>query len=380
MPTATERIQEVTQATATGKPKVALDTCCVQYYISNPPIQPWADCLDPIFRAAVEGTIELYVSTVVVSELLAHVYFANRDNAGYDAELDLLAIINRHFQVLDVNGAIAKAAGRLRGSYTPGDKMSLKTPDALIGATSLTNGHTLFVTNDAQLADALPDSNCVYLRDVALEWLAQMFPAPCFDGSGPITPSRTGKGLPTGISASSMESGGIQTDPSARWRRILKDAQTVATAINEPCAVFVLSEKNGRKTETREVIFWHSGLMESRPPRIVLKRLHEHLGYSARTGTATKGGSQIHGVVFASLLREQLRQIQPSFASKSSHQKEADAWNGYLSLWRIFRRFLDLPQVKWLFCENGATSGLNVQATENFLDRAGNVLGWKDEG
>ena len=77
MPTATERIQEVAQATATAKPKVALDTCCVQYYISNPPIQPWADCLDPIFRAAVDGRIELYVSTVVVSELLARVYFAN---------------------------------------------------------------------------------------------------------------------------------------------------------------------------------------------------------------------------------------------------------------------------------------------------------------
>src|SRR5438105_4121961 len=100
MPTATALIQEVTQASAAGKPKVALDTSCVQYYISNPSIQPWADCLDPIFRAAVDGRIELYVSTVVVCELLAHVYFANRNNAGYDPELDLLAIINRHFQIL----------------------------------------------------------------------------------------------------------------------------------------------------------------------------------------------------------------------------------------------------------------------------------------
>ena len=116
-------------------------------------MQPWADCLDPIFRAAVDGRIELYVSTVVVSELLAHVYFANRHNTGYDPELDFLAIINRHFQILDVNGPIAKAAGRLRGSYTPGDRIVLKMPDALIGATSLTSGHTLFVTNDAQLAE-----------------------------------------------------------------------------------------------------------------------------------------------------------------------------------------------------------------------------------
>ncbi len=225
MPTATERIQGVTQATATGKPKVALDTCCVQYYINNPPVQPWADCLDPIFRAAVDGKIDLYVSTVVVSELLAHVYFANRHNAGYDPELDLLAIMNRHFQILNVNGEVAKAAGRLRGSYILGDKIALKTPDALIGATSLTNGHTLFVTNDAQLADALPDTNCIYLRDVALEWLAQNFPCPCFDDAGPVSPSKGGKGLPIGISAAWLELGGVQPNPSAKWRRILKDAQ-----------------------------------------------------------------------------------------------------------------------------------------------------------
>lgn len=379
MPTATERIQEVTQAIATGKPKIALDTCCVQYYISNPPTQPWADCLDPIFQAAVDRRIELYVSAVVVSELLAHVYFANRDNSGYDPELDLLAIINRHFQILDVNGSIAKAAGRLRGNYAPGDRIVLKTPDALIGATSLANGHTLFVTNDSQLANALPSTNCIYLRDVALEWLTQRFPAPCFDGQGPISPARAGKGLPTGASLASMEVGGIQPDPSATWRRILKDAETVATAINEPCAFFILSEKRGRKTETREVIFWHNSLMESRPPRRILKKLHEHLGYSAKTGVAARVGSKIHGIVFATLVREQGRQNWPCYASKTDHQREADAWNSYLSLWRTFRSCLELPHATWMLCENGATHGLDTGATLRFLDQAQNVLGWKDE-
>jgi predicted nucleic acid-binding protein len=351
----------------------------VRYYINNPPVQPWADCLDPIFRAAVDGRIELYVSTVVVAELLSHVYFANRHNAGYDPELDLLAIINRHFQILDVNGAVAKAAGRLRGSYAPGDRIVLKTPDALIGATSLTNGHTLFVTNDAQLADALPDTNCVYLRDVALEWLAQMFPAPCFDGSGPISPARSGKGLPSNASFASLGSGGIQPDPSATMRRILKDAQTVAAAVNEPCVFFVLSERTGRKRETREVIFWHNSLMESRPPKRILKRLQEHLGYSVRTGVAARGGSHIDGVVFASRGREQIRQGQPCFASKSDHQRGADSWNGYLSPWRAFRAGIDLPQVAWLLCEDGMTRSLDIAATARFLDHAKSVLGWKDD-
>ena len=379
MHTATERIQEVIQPIAMGKPKVALDTCCVQYYISNPPVQPWADCLDPVFRAAVDGNVELYVSTVVVSELLAHVYFANRHKVGYDPELDLLAIMNRHFQILDVTGDVAKAAGRLRGSYIPGDRIALKTPDALIGATSLTNGHALFITNDGQLADSLPETNCIYLRDVAIEWLTQSFPSACFDGSGPISPSRSGKGLPTGLSIASIELGSIQPDRSAKWKRILKDAQTVASAVNEPCAFFILSEKNGRRMETREVLFWHESLNKRRPPSKVLKRLHEHMGYSSRTGTVTNSGNRIHGFIFASLANEKARQNQSGFASKSDNQKQADAWNDYLALWRTFRVCLDLPQTTWLLCEDGVAHILNAAATVLFLDKAKNVLGWKDE-
>lgn len=284
MPTVTERLHDLMQAAGTGKPEVALDTCCVQYYISNPPVQPWADCLDPVFQAGLAGRVDLYVSTVVVSEILAHVHFANRHNSGYDPELDLLAIMNRHFQILDVDDTVARAAGRLRGSFAPGGKITLKTADALIGATSLSNDHTLFITNDAQLAKSLPETNCIYLKEVAVEWLGQNFPVTCFEGTDPIAPSRRGKGLLDGTLAASLELGGIQPEPSTTWRRILKDVQTVASAINEPCAFFVLSTRTGRMLQTREVLFWHEGLTETRPPRRVISRIHEHLGYSVRTG------------------------------------------------------------------------------------------------
>ena len=53
------------------------------------------------------------LSTVVVSELLAHVHFSNRKK-GYDPELAFMAILNRHFQILDVNDEVARVAGRLR--------------------------------------------------------------------------------------------------------------------------------------------------------------------------------------------------------------------------------------------------------------------------
>ncbi len=379
MPTATQRIQELTQMMAMDKPKVALDTCCVQYYINNPPVQPWADLLDPIFQAGLEGKVELYVSTVVVSELLAHVYFTSRDRAGYDPELDLLAILNRHFQMLDVNGDVARAAGRLRGSHISGKKMLLKTPDALIGATSLANGHTLFVTNDAQLADALPDTNCIYLQDVALEWLEQQFSADCFEAGDLVAPSRRGPGLPGGSPLASLELASIKPDPSISWKRILADAFTVASALNEPCLLFVLSQRNARKTVTIEVLFWHEGLTDSRPSRLMLGRLLEHLAYSTRTKKAQNSRNQIYVFCFTSMSRERARQSQPCYASKTGHQRRADAWNGYLSpLWQ-FRDALQLPQTTWLFCQDGVPRELSKLVTADFLEKAKNVLGWKTE-
>ena len=197
MPPATQRIEVITRAGAGPKPKIGLDTMCVQYYLNRPPKQPWADCLDTLIQAALDDKVELYVSTVVVSELLAHAHFGSRRNAGYDPELDLLAILDQHFQILNVDTDVARAAGRLRGTHVLGDKISLKTPDALIAGTSLANSHTLFVTNDAQLVAALPPSNCIYLRDVALEWLGARFPKPCFTAPTPITLDSSGTGLPS---------------------------------------------------------------------------------------------------------------------------------------------------------------------------------------
>lgn len=378
MVTATDLIQEIIEVAATeGKPKVALDTCCVQYYISNPPVQPWADCLDPIFRAGLEGKVELYVSTVVISELLAQVHYANRHRVGYDPELDLLAILNRHFHVLDVNSEVARAAGRLRGNYVVGDKMVLKTPDALIGATSLANGHTLFVTNDAQLARALPDGKCIYLRDLALDWLAQNFSARCLDSTRTVTPSRSGSRLLPNGPIVTPELGSIQPDSSANWRRILADAFTAASALNEPCIFFVLTRRNGRKMETVEVVFWHEGLEAARPATRIVRRAQEHLGYSPPTGKANNANHEVFVFCFTSMNRERARQSQTCFASKSDHQKQADAWDSYLRPLWCFRSALTLPQTTWLLWEDGVARYLKPLETSQFLDQAKNVLGWE---
>lgn len=374
MAVATGRVQELIQAVATEKPKVALDTCCVEYFIGKPVVQPWADCLDPIFQAALNGQIELYVSTVVVSELLAHAYHRN---TGYDQEKDLLAIINRHFQVLEVDSEVAKVAGKLRGYHAPGNKITLKTADALIGATSLANGHTLFITNDAKLAYALPKESCIYLKDLALDWLAQNFPGRCLDSARTVNLSRRGSGLfPNGTLVSS-ELGSIQPDPSANWRRILADAFTSATMLNEPCIFFVLTRREGRKTKIVEVLFWHEGLENIRTLKAVIRHIENHLGYSHRTGRVHNSTHHAYAFCFASLKRERVRQAQPSCASKCNDKKEAEAWEGYLRLLWHFCSTLRLPQTTWLFCEDGIARYLKPHETLEFLERAKNVFGWE---
>lgn len=379
MSTATQRIREVAEATGGGKPKVALDTCCVQYYISNPPVQPWVDCLDPVFRAGLEGKLDLYVSTVVVSELLAHVHFANRHQTGFDPELDLLAILNRHFQILDVNSEVARAAGRLRGNYVPGDRMSLKTPDALIGATSLASGHTLLVTNDAQLVDALPEDSCVFLREAALDHLVNRFPVECIDGATQVAATRRGQGLPAGVALATLQLGSVKPAPGATWRRLLADAFTVASALAEPCCFLVLTEKRGRRVEASEVLFWHEGLNDTRPTTRLLRRLKEHLGYSQRTGQCVNASRHVWAFCFTSIDREHARQCDPSFASKNQQQRVSDAWSSYLlPLW-TFRSGLILPRTSWLLCENGVARNLKAGETCRFLDQARNVLGWGDD-
>jgi predicted nucleic acid-binding protein len=381
MAMAVDQIKDILSGQSVQKPKVALDTCCVQYYISDPPVQPWADCLDPVFQAALAGRIELYVSTVVVSELLAHLHFAHR-NKGYDPELDLLAIINRHFQMLDVNGNVARAAGRLRGTFVPGEKMSLKTPDALIGATSIANGHALFITNDAQLAQALPAGTCVYLKELALRWLADRFPASCVDIGQTVSPSRKGPGLLEHLCADPSELGIVELKPSLTWRRLLSDAWTTASAIGERCVFFVCTRRNGRKEEATEVLFWHEGLEQQRPAQRVGKYLREYLELRYDRDNdryVASAGKHAYVFVFASLNQERARQSQPCFASKSDVQREADAWNAYLApLWR-FGSLLTLPGTTWLLCEDRQARYLKPDETWTFLHQAKNVFGWEEE-
>ncbi|WP_321504314.1 PIN domain-containing protein [uncultured Methanoregula sp.] len=370
MSTAMERIQEVAQGDDGVRRKVALDTNCVRYYLGDQ--KPWSDYLDPIFRAGFEGKIDLCISTVVVSELLTHLIREPKDEAGYDPDLYLTSIIGKNFTIIDVDESIARKAGELRG-----DK-DLSTPDALIGGASIINGH-LLLTNDLQLSKAIPESNCVYLRDAALEWLVQNFPNPCVDNTRRLTRLRKGKGIFNWNAFASSELGSLKPDPSVKWRRILNDAFTVSAIVNEPCIFFILSSKRKQKEETNEVLFWHEHLREKRDPKKIKNRLFQHLDYSPDTHLASNKSNQIYIFYCASLTQERARIDQPGNASKTPHQKESDALKNYFSLFFTFRSCLELPQTTWLLCENESVRCLDKIATRKFIGLAKNVLGWGDK-
>lgn len=378
MQTYTERITQIITAGASTRAKIGLDTNCVQYYLGNPPVQPWADCLDPVIRAGLAGDIDLYISSVVAAEILSHAHYSSRRSSGYDPELSVMALLQRNFQILDVTKDISRAAGRLRGVYWADNNSKLGTADALIGATSLSENHDLIITNDEKLSRALPPNNCVYLKELALEWLSQNFPTPCFASIPPVTLRDRGIGLPGTLPTASSAIGSLVASPTSEWTHILTDAFSVASGLNEPCLFFVLAAIDGAAEESREIIFWHEGIDPARPSNKIIEHMQRHLGYSNRTNIANHPNSRIYAFYFASHSRERARMAQPHFASKPAYDREAEAWNGYLKPLWIFRKVFGLPQSTFLLCENGTARYLELATTISLLERARNVLGWKD--
>ena len=204
----------------------------------------------------------------------------------------------------------------------------------------------------------------------------------CVGENDSVVPTKSGKGLPTGLALASLELGSIRPDPSAKWQRILKDSLTVASAVNESCAFFVLSSKQGRKVVTQEILFWDQSLSTSRPSKLILRQLKNHLEvvYDRREGRYSANPKKsIHAFIFISLARERAKLAQPRYLDMSDRKKESEAWWNYLLLLQVFRACLDMPQITWLLCEDGKAHIMDVVATVNFLDKAGNVLGWKAE-
>jgi len=121
--------------------KVGLDSSILIYHLEN--LEPYADLTENIFALVAEGSLSAVLSSVSVTELLVQPFAAGQKDRIAAMEHFLLSLPNTEIKSPDY--PIAREAARLRSKYR------LRTPDALLIATSMNEKADAFITNDAAL-------------------------------------------------------------------------------------------------------------------------------------------------------------------------------------------------------------------------------------
>lgn len=121
--------------------KVGLDSSILIYHLED--LEPYADLTENIFATIAEGSLSAVLSTVSVTELLVQPFTVGQQDRIAAFERFLFSLPNTELRSPDY--PIAREAARLRSKYR------IRTPDALLIATSLNDKADAFVTNDARL-------------------------------------------------------------------------------------------------------------------------------------------------------------------------------------------------------------------------------------
>jgi predicted nucleic acid-binding protein len=121
--------------------KVGLDSSILIYHLED--LEPYANLTENIFSMVAEGSLSVVLSAVSVTELLVQPFAADQKDRIAAMERFLLSLPNTEIKSLDY--PIAREAARLRSKYR------IRTPDALLIATSMNEKADAFITNDARL-------------------------------------------------------------------------------------------------------------------------------------------------------------------------------------------------------------------------------------
>ena len=121
--------------------KVGLDSSILIYHLED--LEPYANLTENIFAAVAEGFLSAALSTVSVTELLVQPFAAGQQDRIAAFERFLFSLPNTELKSPDY--PIAREAARLRSKY------KLRTPDALLLATSIDEKADAFITNDGRL-------------------------------------------------------------------------------------------------------------------------------------------------------------------------------------------------------------------------------------
>ena len=138
--------------------RISLDTVVLIYHVED--VRPYSSLTTALLDWIGEAEISLVLSTLIWTEMLVKP-FQMRDEARAEQIEDFLRSIPKAVWI-PPDEEIAREAARLRGTY------GLKTPDAIIVATSLKGGASLLVTNDEDLKKVERERLRVVILD---EWL-----------------------------------------------------------------------------------------------------------------------------------------------------------------------------------------------------------------
>jgi predicted nucleic acid-binding protein len=135
--------------------KVGLDSSILIYHLED--LEPYANLTENIFAAVAERFLSAVLSTVSVTELLVQPFAAGqRDRiAAFERFLFSLPIT----ELKSPDYPIAREAARLRSKY------KLRTPDALLLATSINEKADAFITNDARLRTLKAEGLAILVLD-----------------------------------------------------------------------------------------------------------------------------------------------------------------------------------------------------------------------
>jgi predicted nucleic acid-binding protein len=121
--------------------RVGLDSSILIYHLED--LEPYAILTENIFARVAEGSLSAVLSTVSVTELLVQPFTTGQKDRIAAIERFLFSLPNTEIKSPDY--PIAREAARLRSKYR------VRTPDALLIATSMNEKADAFITNDASL-------------------------------------------------------------------------------------------------------------------------------------------------------------------------------------------------------------------------------------
>jgi len=135
--------------------KVGLDTSILIYHLED--IEPYADLTEIAFSAIAEGLPRAVLSMISITELLVQPFAKGEEDRITIFEQFILSLPNT--DLIPPTYSIAREAARLRAKY------AIRTPDALLISTALSEKVEAFLTNDSRLRSLKAEGVSILILD-----------------------------------------------------------------------------------------------------------------------------------------------------------------------------------------------------------------------